>query len=668
MPLNHALEGLCLDAAMTATKHLTGKQNKQGWWEGEVVWCPMILAQYIIVQRLLGRSLTAHQREGMIRHFAATRTRDGGWGLHPESPACVYTTALGYVALRLLGLPPEEPLVAPARTWLRSSPGGLLAIPTWGKFWLSMIGLYDYRGMNPIQPELCLPPGWLPVHPERLYCHTRYIYLAMAYLYGSRFSSNLGPVTAELRRELYAQEYEHIDFAAHRFHVAETDLFAPPHSLLRMLQRAMHAYERVHSVRWRRRALAYCFDRILFEQRSSRYHAISPVNGLLNCLAIFARNPRHADLASSIEGLENWKWEDDAEGIRYAGARSRTWDTAFAMQALLQDSAAARDAVGELRAAYRFLGCEQITEELECPCHERRDPVRGGWCFGDRQHRWPVSDCTAEALTSVLQAHETPGLIRAEERISDSRLALAAEFILGRQNADGGFSTYERRRGLRLLEMMNPSEMFGNCMTELSYVECTGSCLRALAHFREAFPRFQRRLIDRAIQRGVGFLLRHQNEDGSYTGSWGVCFTYAIFFAIEGLCSAGLLPDHPALVRASQWLVCRQREDGGWGEHYRSCATSHYEEHSQSQPVMTSWSLLALMRLHGVEHPAVKRAISWLQANMQPDGSWRQEQVTGAFFGSAMLDYRLYKSYFPAWACSRYAALVRRRGAGAAAL
>ena len=28
------------------------------------------------------------------------------------------------------------------------------------------------------------------------------------------------------------------------------------------------------------------------------------------------------------------------------------------------------------------------------------------------------------------------------------------------------------------------------------------------------------------------------------------------------------------------------------------------------------------------------------------------------FFGTAMLDYRLYRSYFPAWALARHAALT----------
>jgi lanosterol synthase len=48
--------------------------------------------------------------------------------------------------------------------------------------------------------------------------------------------------------------------------------------------------------------------------------------------------------------------------------------------------------------------------------------------------------------------------------------------------------------------------------------------------------------------------------------------------------------------------------------------------------------------------------VAWLTAAQRPDGSWPQQAVNGIFFGSAMLDYRLYKSYFPAWALARHAA------------
>src|SRR5262249_43486160 len=148
-----------------------------------------------------------------------------------ESEPYVFVTTLVYVALRLLGAPADYPLARPARQWLLAQPGGVLAIPTWGKFWLSLIGVYEYSGMNPVPPELFLLPRWFPVHLDDLYCHTRHIYRGIAYLYGRRFRADLGPVTGELREELGLAAP--IDFPAHRHSLAASDLYVRPNRALR---------------------------------------------------------------------------------------------------------------------------------------------------------------------------------------------------------------------------------------------------------------------------------------------------------------------------------------------------------------------------------------------------------------------------------------------------
>jgi lanosterol synthase len=57
----------------------------------------------------------------------------------------------------------------------------------------------------------------------------------------------------------------------------------------------------------------------------------------------------------------------------------------------------------------------------------------------------------------------------------------------------------------------------------------------------------------------------------------------------------------------------------------------------------------------------VTRAARWLGASQRADGSWPRQAPAGVFFGAAMLDYRLYKDYFPAWALGRHAALAAGR-------
>jgi len=67
------------------------------------------------------------------------------------------------VALRLLG--EEELLDSPARQWILRY-GGAVGIPSWGKMLLSVLGVYEWRGNNPVPPEVWLLPYTLnPMHP-----------------------------------------------------------------------------------------------------------------------------------------------------------------------------------------------------------------------------------------------------------------------------------------------------------------------------------------------------------------------------------------------------------------------------------------------------------------------------------------------------------------------
>lgn len=643
------------DPAMQALAKL---QNGDGSWEGEVVWCPIITAQVVIVNAITHRVPSSERRRLLLLQFAATRRPDGGWGLHPESTSYCFVTTLVYVAARLLGEGPDSPMLREAHAFLARQRNGIFGLPQWGKIWLSFIGLYDHRGLNPCPPELFLLPRWLPVSPLRFYCHTRYIYLGLAYLVGSGFTADLGPITTALRAELYGNAAPELA-TRHRHDLSETDVYVYPGRLLRLLYDIVSGLGRVMGhlpgAAWiRRRALDSCFDRITIEQRQTNYLALSPVNGLLNCLALFSRDPDGMDTAASLDAIERWRWDDEDAGIRYAGARSTTWDTSFAMQAFLSGGPKLALQYAEpLRTAYRRLADMQMKSEIE-DRDQDRDPILGGWCFSDERDRWPVSDCAAEAIIALLDSHDVAGLIPKQDRLSDLRLRQACDFILSRQNKDGGFATYERRRGHRFLENLNPSEMFGQCMTELSYLECTASSVRALLRLMRSGVCLNSTEIQRAIDRGIAVVLAQQQSDGSWPGFWGINFIYGTHFALAALRDAALPGNHPAFAKAGRWIKEIQHPDGGWGEHFSGCLTGSYADNSESLIISTAWGCLALMHADAEMSSALQRGIGYLQDRRSPTGGWPREGVNGVFFGTAMLEYKLYNSYFPLTALNQF--------------
>jgi squalene/oxidosqualene cyclase-like protein len=638
-------------------------QQADGAWEGEVVWCSMITAQIVITRVIIGRAGDAAWRNGVIRHFQKTQHDDGGWGLHPVSQSYLFVTTLVYVALRLLGEAPNGPLTGPARTWIGNHPEGLTALPTWGKLWLSFVGLYSYAGVNPVPPEIFLLPRWSPVRADHLFCHTRYIYLGLAYLYGQRFSVDLGDVAVSLREELYDRPFRDVDFVSGRHVVASSDLYVAPGKLLRGINDLLRLAGTIRR-RWRignelrRRALRHCLELIRNEIAATAGQCLSPVNGVLNLLVLHANDPADPMIDTLLDALEVWRWQDESNGIRYAGARSQSWDTALTIQALLpglaRSSPRSPVITAAIRNGYAYLSARQCRSEPAAPNPDRQTTV-GGWCFSDGGHHWPVSDCAAEAVTAILACHDIPGLIPCAEQIDPQRLMAAAGFILDRQNADGGFGSYERRRGPAFLEQINPSEMFGRCMTEQSYIECTASCLEALAHLAEHLPHdVQADRIASAKQRAITFLRRTQRLDGSYPGFWGINFIYATSFVLRAFAAAGRPDTDPTVQRALAWIEAKQRSDGGWGEHHSGCLDNRYVENGTSLISSTSWALLGLLSFGRPDRPAIARGVDWLEAHRQSDGLFPRESVNGVFFGAAMLEYTLYNAIFGTWALGHW--------------
>ena len=645
------------DAIAQGIGYLKSIQREAGCVVGEVVWCPMLTAQYVMTAHMTGKAIPADRSERFRKHFEVWQTEDGGWGLHAEAPANVFVTTLVYVALRTLGLPPDHPMCARALAWLHAH-GGVLHIPSWGKAWLAMYNLYSWDGVAPVLPELWLLPEWLPVHPRRMYCHTRLIYLGLGYLYGVRFQVQETPLTEALRSELYDQPFSSIDFGKQRYKLAPTDTFEIPHPVLKAVYELCGGYDRVHSRAMRQRALDHTLDLIVQHQRESRYAAISPVNGLLNTLAL--HHAGHPDFEPSFSGVDYWSWTDEKEGERFNGAHSHTWDTAFTVQAICEGPAAT-DARGFLVDAARFFTKAQMREEM--PDHEKyfRDPLRGGFCFSDEHHRWPVSDCTAEALSAISLLADQ---LSADRLPEPEMIAEAARFVLSRQNPDGGFGSYERQRGGKILRRFNPAELFGNCMIEYSYVECSASCMQGLRHaltrFGHLFGSAEQKRIEAAISRAAGLLRRTQLSDGSWPGFWGVNYTYGTLFGIIGLLAAGAERRDSAIVKACEWIIQARLPDGGWGESWRSCVEERYIPHEKSQVIMTSWALMALLKADYADHggPGARQVIEdgarLLLDRQLPDGDWPKEGVGGVFFNTAMHHYCLYKNYFSIWALGLY--------------
>lgn len=660
IPMNENLKDKLSQAAFRASykavNFYQSLQADEGHWPGDYGGPMFLLPGLIITSYVTGTPFPHEHQEMMKCYLLNHQNDDGGWGLHLEGKSTMFGTVLQYVSLRIMGLDAAHPKVALAKNWIQQN-GGATGIPSWGKFYLSVLGAYEWKGCNSLFPEMWLLPRSLPIHPGRYWCHARMVYLPMAYCYGHRVTGAITPLVHELRKELYTQDYSSIDWAKARNHCSVTDLYFPMSGVLKAMYKVLNVYERFHLKSWRKKAVDFTLSYIRAEDDHTDFIDIGPVNKVINSLCIWhAEGKDSPNFKKHVERWYDYLWvaEDGMKMNGYNG--SQLWDTTFAAQAIMEGGME-KYFPTVMQKAYDYIDLSQVKEEVRDHKHFFRHDSVGGWPFSTVDHGWPITDCTSEGLKSALMVNATP-LIPKEKQIDDARLIKAAELLPTFQNADGGWASYELTRAPRWIELLNPSEVFGNIMADYSYTECSSACIQGMVKFLHYFPNHKKQELETSIRRGMDFILGQQREDGSWYGSWAVCFTYGMWFAMDALQHTQYTSDKSKVKRAMEkgcaFLVSKQNTDGGWGESFESCVQKEYIPHEKSQVVNTAWALLALMAADDADKNVIDKGIQFLISKQQTTGDWEQESISGVFNHNCMISYTSYRNVFPIWALGRY--------------
>jgi squalene/oxidosqualene cyclase-like protein len=661
-PLNEEGQGSLADQAKASAKkgfHLyEGLQASEGYWPGDYGGPLFLLPGMVIVSHITQTPIPEPYAILCRQYMLNMQNEDGGWGLHIEGDSTMLGTVLQYVALRLMGEANNDPAIEKARKWIHTN-GGANYIPSWGKFYLCVLGVYEWEGYNSILPEIWKFPKWLPVHPSKYWCHARMVHLPMAYCYANKLKGKESSIIQELKSELYTTDYNQVDWKRSRNQFCKKDIYTPHSSLLKFATRLMNVYEKIHLKKWRKSTSKFLVDQMKMENEHTFSVNLGPVNHVMNALCM-----HHAFGKDSVEFKENtdrwfdylWLAEDGMKMNGYNG--SQFWDTNFAALALLENGME-KEFPSMAKNIYQWLSDQQIKTEI--PNREKYDRCirKGGWAFSTFEQGWPITDCTAEGMKTSIKYMHSGVLSDAEKTITKERLQDSINVLLAYQNKDGGWASYEPTRAPKWIEKLNAAEVFGDIMLDYSYAECTSACLQGLTTFKKEFNDYRTEEIEQAIKKGNAFLKSIQHGDGSWMGSWAVCFTYATWFGIEGLLATGekdcsQSKTKNSIVKATEFLLSIQREDGGWGEHYESCVQKKYVENTESQVTNTAWALLGLMAAKHPNKEAIEKGIQFLLSKQDNWGDFPQQQISGVFNFNCMITYTSYRNVFPLWALSRY--------------
>ncbi|KKK12356.1 hypothetical protein P175DRAFT_0459005 [Aspergillus ochraceoroseus IBT 24754] len=645
-----------LQCAENGLEFFSQLQLPPGNWACEYGGPMFLLPGLIITYYVTKTPIPPEYATEIIRYlFARQHPEDGGWGLHIEAHSSVFGTSMNYVVLRLLGVSEDDSRMVKARGLLHKF-GGAIYGPHWSKFWLSILGVMEWDCVNPVPPELWLVPDWVPFAPWRWWIHMRQVFLPMSFLWSKKFTHPLDPLTKQLREELYTQPYDSINFASHRNSIHKADNYYPKTWLLNTLNQFLvsvwNPFLRVSAVV--KRAEEWTWELIRMEDENTDYAGLGPVNNPMNMIACYVHDgPDSYSVRRHRERLHDYMWLKN-EGMLMNGTNGvQVWDTAFITQAIVVAGFADEPKWRPmLTKALEFLDAHQLRENV--PNQEKcyRQHRKGAWPFSNKTQGYTVSDCTAEGLRSTIQLqemHNYPKLL-SEQRLKDS-----VDCLLLMQNPSGGFTEYETTRGSPKIEWLNAAEVFGGIMIGYDYPECTTASVTALSLFSKYYPHYRTDEIKAAKAKAVKYIKRVQRPDGSWYGSWGICFTYAAMFALESLASIGeTYETSENSRRGCDFLLSKQKEDGGWGESYLSSETHQYVQHEQSQVCQTAWASLALMEAGYPHKEPLEKAMKLMMSRQQPNGEWLQEAIEGVFNQSCMISYPNYKFYWPIRALGLY--------------
>ena len=592
-----------------------------------------IPAEYVLMLHYLDeRDLELEKRIGV--YLRAKQAEHGGWPLFHGGDLDLSATIKAYLALKAIGDSADEPHMLRARNAILAR-GGAARSNVFTRTLLALWGFVPWRAVPVMPVEITLLPRWFFFHIDKISYWSRTVVVPLVVLMSLKpRSRNPAGVTID---ELFLVPPSQV----RNWHPGK------PQSLwghvFRKIDTVLQALEPYFPKASRQRAIekavAFVNERLNGEDGlGAIFPAMANAVMMFDLLGVPPSDPRVVTAKTALRKLII----EEADRAWVQPCVSPIWDTVLTCHALCEAGGGAAEQDALVRGG-DWLAERQILDVVGDWAVKRPGLRPGGWAFQYANPHSPDVDDTAVVLVA---------LDRIDPQRYQNALQRGAEWLRGMQSTNGGWGAFDIDNTHHMLNYI-PFADHG-ALLDPPTADVSARCISALAAVDKANN-------GEVLRRGVEYLERDQEDDGSWFGRWGTNYIYGAWSALSALNAAGRDHDLPVFRNAVRWLLSCQRPDGGWGEDGRS----YWEDQprgvgSTSTPSQTAWALLALMAAGEVHHPAVARGVDYLLTTRNAEGLWDEEHFTAVGFPRVFyLRYHGYRAFFPVWALARYRNLLQ---------
>lgn len=617
-----------LPALTRAQEALLSKQSAAGYWVGELQGDSILESEYLLLKFILGQESDPNLPL-IANYLRSLQQPEGGWAMFPGGAPDLGGTVKAYFALKLVGEDPAAPHMLRARDLVHKL-GGAEHCNSFTNFYLAALGQISYDACPSIPPEIVYLPRWFYFNLYAVSAWTRTMILPLAIVSAVRPVRQL--TEAQGIRELFVGKGDPMALP-----------IRPPgnwREFFLLVDKALKLYQKSAFTPSRREAMKEAEKWILehLEGTEGLGAIFPPMVYVLIVFRALGYSDDHPRVVAAQEHLRDL-FLREGDMIRIQPCHSPVWDTGLALHGLAETGL--RPETDSAGRASRWL--------LEKECRTGSDWMKNcsgvepsGWYFEFANPHYPDVDDTAMVVMALKRAGG-PNAADAVRR--------GINWLLAMQNEDGGWAAFDRTRERPILEHVPFADH--NAMQDPSCPDITGRVLECMGHC--GYTR-----SDYNVRRAIEFIRSRQEREGCWFGRWGVNYVYGTWQVLTGLRSIGERMDQVYVRRAANWLRGCQQADGSWGESCASYENPALKGQGESTPSQTAWGAMGLMAAAGANDPAVKKAVHWLIAKQNAEGSWDEDHFTGTGFPKVFyLKYHLYRLYFPLTALARYRRLTK---------